>query len=515
MDVAERFRDRPRLALLESARPGGSARWSYLTADPLAEAIGADPGPDPFLAARALLSRVDGGPSAPGAAPRPGVRAGAMVGHHGATPPPFLGGLIGYLGYGLRRRLEPRLARHLDETPLPDLWFGLYDWVIAWDQRTGVAWLGGRAVDGDAERLAERLAMVRARLADLPGPPSAGNRRLEARTTSAATAAGADTPADSPTAEVPPEPLHWFVPSLDRSAYEAGVERVRASIAAGDVYQVNLTRRLATPFAGDPWPLYRQLRLGDPAVNAAYLSLGGRGREPTGADWGTQPATGEPGPRAIVSASPEGFLEADSSGHVWARPIKGTRPRGRDREADRCLAGELLGSAKDRAENVMIVDVLRNDLGRVCRIGSVTVPRLCRLERTDAVQHLVTTIRGRLRPGIGPFDLLAAAFPGGSITGAPKIRAMELIDELEPVARGPYTGALGWIGPDGALSTSILIRTFVADGRELSLHVGGGITWHSDPAAEFDETVAKARGALRSIGGREVGVDPEARGWPA
>ncbi len=161
-------------------------------------------------------------------------------------------------------------------------------------------------------------------------------------------------------------------------------------------------------------------------------------------------------------------------------------------------------SGKDRAENVMIVDVLRNDLGRVCRPGSVRVPRLCRLERTATVQHLVSTVTGRLADGHDAFDLLAAAFPGGSITGAPKIRAMEIVEGLEPVRRGPYTGAAGWLGADGAMQTSILIRTFVADGSRLTLHVGGGITYRSDPAAEWDETVAKARGPLTAIGGVEV-----------
>jgi para-aminobenzoate synthetase component 1 len=153
----------------------------------------------------------------------------------------------------------------------------------------------------------------------------------------------------------------------------------------------------------------------------------------------------------------------------------------------------------------MIVDVLRNDLGRVSVPGTVRVPRLCRLERTAAVQHLVSTVTGRLAPGRDAFDLLRASFPGGSITGAPKIRAMAILRSLEPTRRGPYTGALGWIGPDGAMATSILIRTLVADGARLSLHVGGGITWRSDPAAEWDETVAKARGPLAAIAGREDG----------
>jgi len=196
-----------------------------------------------------------------------------------------------------------------------------------------------------------------------------------------------------------------------------------------------------------------------------------------------------------------------ASGLVSTNPIKGTRPRGRTRDEDRALARELFASAKDRAENVMIVDVLRNDLGRVSVPGTVRVPRLCRLERTAAVQHLVSTVTGRLAAGRDAFDLLRASFPGGSITGAPKIRAMEVLRELEPTRRGPYTGALGWIGPDGAMATSILIRTFVADGTRLSLHVGGGITWRSDPGAEWDETVAKARGPLEAIGGREVGSE--------
>jgi para-aminobenzoate synthetase component 1 len=332
--------------------------------------------------------------------------------------------------------------------------------VVAWDRSTGAAWLGGRAVDGDRAGLGRRLEEVRERIE--------GQAFLSA--------------------DVDPDGF-TFTSGLDQSAFESRVERVRQLIARGDIYQANLTRRLETPFDGDPWPLYRRLRTGDPALFAAFLDLG--------AD-----TTGRP--RAILSASPEPFLSVDADGNVATDPIKGTRPRGRTRAEDRCLAAELLASAKDRAENVMIVDVLRNDLGRVCRPGSVRVPRLLRLERTATVQHLVTTVTGRLRQGCDPFDLLRAAFPGGSITGAPKIRAMEILEELEPVRRGPYTGALGWIGPDGAMATSILIRTFVADGRRLTLHVGGGITWQSDPAAEWAETVAKAAGPLGAIGGREV-----------
>jgi para-aminobenzoate synthetase component 1 len=335
---------------------------------------------------------------------------------------------------------------------------GLHDWAIAFDRSSGTAWLAGRACDGDTRRLERRLGDVRERLAR-PRPPTADLRAPDR-----------------------------FVSRPDRAGFLAGVERIRSAIARGDLYQANLTRRLEAPFAGNPWPLYRCLRTGDPALFAAYQDLG--------------PAAGGE-PRAILSASPEPFLSVAPGGLVQTDPIKGTRPRGATRAEDRALACELLASEKDRAENVMIVDVLRNDLGRVCRPGTVRVPRLCRLERTATVQHLVSTVTGRLEVGRDAFDLLRTAFPGGSITGAPKIRAMAILDEIETVRRGPYTGALGWFGADGGMATSILIRTFVADGARLTLHVGGGITWRSDPQAEWEETVAKARGPLGSIGAHE------------
>jgi para-aminobenzoate synthetase component I len=453
MDVAERFLDLPGLALLESARPGRNARWTYLTADPVALIEAASEGPDPFANARRLLARLCA-TTVEDDLPNSEARM---------APPPFLGGLAGFLGYDLGRRFERLPSLAIADQELPVMRLALHDWVLAWDRRDGAAWLGGRAVDERIEALDDRLDAVRVRALGRVTPRVAGSvdtDGLELRS------------------------------GLDRETYEAGVESVRQSIARGEIYQANLTRRLTAPFRGDPWPLYRRLRTGDPALFAAFLDLG------------SNPLTGAP--RAIASASPEPFLSVAAGGEVETNPIKGTRPRGRDRADDRRLARELLASEKDRAENVMIVDVLRNDLGRVCVPGSVRVPRLCRLERTAAVQHLVSTVTGRLEPGRDAFDLLAASFPGGSITGAPKIRAMELLEALEPVRRGPYTGIAGWIGPDGAMGTSILIRTFVADGERLSLHVGGGITWRSEPAAEWAETVAKARGPLGAIGAREV-----------
>ncbi|MFP5342300.1 MAG: anthranilate synthase component I family protein [Candidatus Limnocylindria bacterium] len=450
IDVAEAFRDLPGLVLLESARPGRNARWTYLTADPVAVLEAPAAGPDPFAVARRLMARLDPTHVVP------------------ADAPPFLGGLVGFLGYDLGHALESLPSIATDDQGLPPLRLALHDWVVAWDRRTGHAWLGGRALDGDPRRLARRLDDVHVRL-----------------TTPTAVAPRHGVAAHDPT----PGGLR-FRSSLSRAAFEAAVETVRAHIARGDIYQANLTRRLEAAFGDDPWPLYRRLRTGDPSLFSAYLDLG------------ASPETGRP--RALLSASPEPFLAVSADGTVASDPIKGTRPRGRDRAEDRGLARELLASAKDRAENVMIVDVLRNDLGRVCEPGSVRVPRLCRLERTAAVQHLVSTVTGRLAPGRDAFDLLVASFPGGSITGAPKISAMRILERLEPVRRGPYTGAIGWLGPDGAMQTSIVIRTFVADGRRLTLHVGGGITFRSDPAAEWEETRVKARGPLASIGGEEI-----------
>jgi para-aminobenzoate synthetase component 1 len=460
IDAAELLAGWPGRVLLESARPGRRSRWTFLSADPLAVILRPSGGPEPFGDARRMLARL---------APLP---AGERDG------PPFIGGLAGFLGYDLGLVLEPRAQLVPNDQDLPELRLALHDWVIAWDRRNGRAWLGGRALDGDNERLDRRLAAVRECLGSMP--PAAHPMPT----------------VPAPAGEAASELI--FTSSLDRGAYQAGVEAIRRAIRDGEIYQANLARRLTAPFSGDPWPLYRALRTGDPALFAAYLDLGAGESGP-----------GAGRPRAIASASPESFLSVDAAGTVSSDPIKGTRPRGGTPEEDRRLAAELLASAKDRAENVMIVDVLRNDLGRVCRPGSVRVPRLCRLERTSAVQHLVSTVTGRLAQGRDALDLLVAAFPGGSITGAPKIRAMEILETLEPVRRGPYTGAALWLGPDGQLGSSILIRTLVADGSRLSLHVGGGITWRSDPAEEWFETVAKAAGPLRAIAGREAA--PEAR----
>lgn len=460
-DAAEGFGDMPGVALLESARPGRAGRWSILVADPLDVLVGSSAGHDPFAGARQALARL-----------------GATRLPLGGVP--FAGGVVGYLAYDLGRRFEVIPGQAIDDQRLPDLRLGVYSWAIGWDGRDGRAWLAGRAVDADRVELARTIAEIRERAATIARAPVAAD-------------AGSQ----------PIAPL-VFVSGTDRAAWDAGVAAVRSAIAAGELYQANLARRLTAPFDGDPWAVFRCLRAGEPAAFAAYLDLGPERAGTSGGGPGDQ---GMSGRRAIVSASPEPFIALDADGGVRTDPIKGTRPRGRTRAEDRALAAELLASAKDRAENTMIVDVLRNDLGRVCRPGSVRAPRLWRLERTPSVQHLVSTITGSLAPGRDAFDLLAASFPGGSITGAPKIRAMRLIEALEPVRRGPYCGAALWVDAAGAMGSSILIRTFVADGQRLTLHVGGGITWRSDAAAEWEETRAKARGPLRAIGGRVVGEE--------
>jgi para-aminobenzoate synthetase component 1 len=264
-----------------------------------------------------------------------------------------------------------------------------------------------------------------------------------------------------------------FTPEGFKQTIQVGIEYVHA----GDCFQVNLAQRLLAPLDEHPLQLYARLRQVNPAPFAGYLDLG---------------------EQVIASASPERFLLL-SEQRVITRPIKGTRPRGRTPAEDEQIARELLNSPKDRAENVMIVDLLRNDLGRICRFGSVQVEALCRLESYPTVHHLVSEVVGTLRAECGPIDLLRATFPGGSVTGAPKIRAMQIIAELEPTVRGAYCGSLGYISHTGHLDTSILIRTFTAAGGWVQFPVGGGIVADSDPEAEYQETLTKASGLLRAL----------------
>src|SRR5437868_9227450 len=312
-------------------------------------------------------------------------------------------------------------------------------------------------------RAGKRLALVKRRLAD-------------GRTGVRADGSGDSNRQSAPSYPLPDRP--GVRSNFTRAGYLEAVGRVIEYIRAGDIFQANLSQRLEAPRVDAPRELYDRLRRRNPAPFAAYLDFGDL---------------------VVASSSPERFLRVHPGGRVETRPIKGTRPRGLSPEHDAALALALAESAKDRAENVMIVDLLRNDLSRVCRPGTVRVPELFALEHYATVHHLVSTVVGDLAPGHDAVDLLRAAFPGGSITGAPKVRAMQIIAELEPTARGVYCGAIGYLSTSGALDSSIVIRTYLVRGHDVYFQVGGGIVADSDPEQEYRETLDKARGLIAAL----------------
>jgi para-aminobenzoate synthetase component I len=380
--------------------------------------------------------------------------------------PPFQGGAVGLFGYDLCHALERLPRPGCDDFEVPDLAVGFYDWVLAFDHVAERAWListGLQARSPNRRRhvAAQRLRQVRQLLQQRPPQPQ-----------------------PAPGARVHPGVRQWPVPgcsgvtsNFDRQGFLATVRRAIDYVHAGDCFQINLAQRLLHPATMAPLDLYGRLRQRNAAPFGGYFDLG---------DF------------VLASASPERFVRVEG-GAVEARPIKGTRPRGSSLQQDEQQQRELLASAKDRAENVMIVDLLRNDLGRVCAYGSVQVTAVCQIETYQYVHHLVSQVLGRLRPELGAVDLLQAAFPGGSVTGAPKIRAMEIIAELEPTARGAYCGSLGYIGFNGDMDTNILIRTFTAGRGWIQFPVGGGIVADSHPEREYEETWHKAEGMLKAL----------------
>ena len=361
--------------------------------------------------------------------------------------PPFQGGAIGYFGYEMGGLLERLPGTAVDDLGLPDMNVGFYDWAIAFDHANGRSWLVTTKFsrEGRAQWVRDRITEGSDTSTSRNGLPSiASNLRS----------------------------------NFTREQYVEAVKRVKRYIAAGDIYQANISQRFEANVDTDAWTLYRSLRNTAPAPFGAYLGF---------------PES------CILSASPEQFLRVERD-FVETRPMKGTRPRGATSQDDIRLGRELAASEKDRAENIMIVDLLRNDLGRVCLPGTIRVPELFTVEKYPNVHQLVSSVTGRLHPEHDAVDLLKACFPGGSVTGAPKIRAMEIIDEIEPVQRGVYCGAIGYIGFDGSMQLSIPIRTMVAKGQRVYLQVGGGIVADSDPDAEYQETLDKARGGLEALG---------------
>jgi len=457
------IKDRPGAILLQSATEEPRlGRWSFLACDPFLtfrskgtrieihrrKGVGIREG-DPFAVLRDLLAdfRVERPPGAP----------------------PLIAGAIGYFAYDLGRFVEHIPEHTIDDIPVADCHLGFYDAVAAIDHIESRAWVSAIGAPEEDPAAAQKLAEKR--VAEL-------SERLSKSANDSAPPAR---PVSSPELVVSS--------NFTRGDYLAATQRAKDYIAAGDIYEVNLSQRLSAPLATTPFDLYRRLTNHNPAPFAAYF---------------------ETPDAAIVSCSPERFLQIHGR-EVETRPMKGTRPRGATPEEDACLARELLASEKDRAENIMIVDLERNDIGRVCAFGSVHVPELFVLETYATVHQLVSTVRGRLRPDATSLDCLRVCFPGGSITGAPKVRSMEIIEEFEPTRRGIYTGAIGYLCFSGDMDVNIVIRTLVIQNGLAHFQVGGAIVADSDPEAEYQETIDKGAALAGALAAEAAAEDIQ---WP-
>jgi para-aminobenzoate synthetase component 1 len=374
---------------------------------------------------------------------------------------PFpLGGAFGYFGYDLKNFTEAKLPRRaVNDLELPDCHVGFYDSLVVFDHRLGKVCVVSTGLNADGSRSETRakaeLEFWQSRLIGRDGvsPSQTGSEKMGRRHA------------------VPPNS------NLSRAEFLAAVARAQRYIRAGDIYQVNLSQRLTARGDLSGWDFFEKLSAVSPAPFSAFLDCG---------------------EFQIASSSPEQFLRMSGS-QIISRPIKGTRPRDADATRDAQLAYELQTSAKELSELVMITDLLRSDLGKVCEFGSVQVPELAKLEKFAQVQHLVSTIEGRLRKDVTHFAAFASCFPGGSITGAPKFRAMEIIDELEPISRGPYCGAIGYLGFNRESQLNIAIRTAICAQGKIHFNVGAGIVADSNPEAEYEETLAKAAGFLAAL----------------
>ncbi len=361
---------------------------------------------------------------------------------------PFYGGAIGYLGYDLAHCLERLPSIAIDDIDMPEMAIGIYDWAVVVDHQQQQSWLVGQGRDPATEQRWDELVEL---FSHLPEKTVRQHFQLNGAVES----------------------------NLTKEQYAAAFSRIKEYIHNGDCYQVNLAQRFSATATGDPWMAYQSLRQINPAPFSSYLNL------PDG---------------QILSCSPERFLKVRGD-EVETKPIKGTRPRAEDPAADRQLAEELANSAKDRSENLMIVDLLRNDLGKSCEPGTVHVPNMFAVESFATVHHLVSTIKGRLAADKDAIALLRGCFPGGSITGAPKVRAMEIIEELEPNRRGIYCGSICYLGFDGSMDSSITIRTMLHQEGEIYFSVGGGIVADSVMADEYQETMDKAAATMEMLQG--------------
>jgi len=396
-------------------------------------------------------------------------------------PVPFLSGAVGYFGYEAGYFIEELPDRGVDDLGLPDIYLMFFSTVLGHCHSSGRSYLSilGRGDDvNDALKQAElRREEMLAKITNFESSTKSPHPNpLRAPTGTVRSRVGWSVEGTCGSDRDISLDIHAY---FDKKKYCRAIETIKEHISAGDVYQVCLTRRLDAPLiGGTAWDLYQELRRINPAPFASFLNF----------------------PEAqVASSSPERFLSLGPDGVAESRPIKGTRPRGANLEQDRLLREELSASAKDRAENLMIVDLVRNDFGRVCRFGSVEVPEFMLIEDYATVFQMVSTIRGRLAPGRDALDLIRACFPGGSMTGAPKIEAMKIIDRLEGVKRGIYSGTIGYLDFAGPMDLSIVIRTIVIKDGRCYFHAGGGIVADSDPPAEFQETQDKARALIEAI----------------
>ena len=372
--------------------------------------------------------------------------------------PTFMGGAVGYFSYDLKHFVEKLPSRSKDDIDVPLCYLAFYDTVIIFDHLKGKVWMASTGLPEESERL--KQVRAKTRLDEFQRKLSTVKKSIT-----------------SPQFTSPKQSAVELKSNFTKEGYIRAVLRAKEYIAAGDIYQVNLSQRFTAEISTPPFALYKTLRTLNPAPFAAYLKFGGV---------------------TVISSSPERFLRI-SGRSVETRPIKGTRPRGAGQIEDERLKNELLKSTKDRAELVMIVDLERNDLGRVCEYGTVRVPEIITLETYATVFHLVSTVTGTLKADKDHLDCIKACFPGGSITGAPKIRSMEIIDELEPTQRKIYTGAIGYLGFNQQTDLNIVIRTMVHCDGTVHFQVGGGIVADSDPALEYEETLHKGKALMETL----------------
>jgi len=449
----EAFKDRPFSFFLDSGMdPQRLGRYSFM-------------GSDPFLIMKSrdreiTLIRPEGTEVVSG---NPFDVLGELLreykieGNHSKLP--FLGGAVGYLSYDLGHFIEKLPSHAVDDLQFPECYFGFYDAMVAFDNLENRTYI---VSTGFPETTNKRQSKAEARLEEMKRNLARAPRLEEDR---------ASYFGNTSSTQVN---LHA---NFTHEDYLKSVQKAREYIIAGDIFQVNLSQRFEADMPIPSYELYHRLRKINPAPFASYLNFDGI---------------------TVVSASPERFLKLQGD-MVETRPIKGTRPRGKDPMKDEALAQELVDSFKDKAEHVMIVDLERNDIGRVCRFGTVRVSELMALEKYATVFHLTSTVKGQLRSGKNAIDLLKATFPGGSISGAPKVRAMEIIDELEPTRRSVYTGSIGYLSFDGNLDLSIVIRTILVKGKKAYFQVGGAVVYDSDPEAEYIETLDKARALIQAL----------------